>query len=122
MKRCKRWVPVVLIAVSLAAVAACKSVGRQFPFEALDLVVVGETTAQEVRKIFGPPFASGLDNGNLTWTYVNYYVSLFGQIDARDLKFEFDERNRVRSYSFNTSHPDDLDKVGQGEADAGQSE
>ena len=57
----------------------------------------------DVEKLFGQPFRTGTDDGDVTWTYVDYHLRLFGPQEARDLHIRFDKSGKVKSYAFNTS-------------------
>jgi hypothetical protein len=91
----------------LGLLTGCKSVGQPFPYEAVDRIVIGQTTMEEVRQTFGVPFRVGQEDGMTTWTYVDYYVSLFGRARARDLLVKFDGQNRVRGFQYNTTEPNE---------------
>ena len=98
----------VLVVILVSGVlTACKSVGQPFPFEPIEKIVVGETTSTEISSEFGPPNRVGIENGNLTWSYVDYYVSLFGTARTRDLKIKFDKQMVVVAYDYSTSDPDE---------------
>ena len=86
-----------------AGLGGCKTIGAPFPYDAVERIVVGQTTMEEVRAIFGPPYRVGREDGLPTWTYVDYAVSLFGRPRALDLRIKFDAQSRVRGYQYNTT-------------------
>jgi hypothetical protein len=90
-------------ALALAAPLACVSVGRDFPVGPVNGLEVGRTTRQDVREAFGEPWRTGLENGQLTWTYGHYQVGLFFEGRATDLVVRFDDRGLLASYTYNTT-------------------
>ena len=95
-----------LLAASGLAVG-CMSVGNEFPVEPVPSITIGETTTDEVRRTFGAPWRTGLEDGQRTWTYGRYRYSIFGAANTRDLVLRFDEHGKVVSYSFNSTYPED---------------
>jgi hypothetical protein len=92
----------LLVALGLPAVGCSPTVGRNFPVYKVREIEVDKTTMAEVRQLFGDPWRTGLENGQRTWTYGEYGVSL-----SRDLVIRFDDLNVVKSYSFSSSVPED---------------
>ena len=88
-------------------VAGCFGAGREFPVEPVRRIEKGTTTQDEIRRMFGEPWRTGIDDGQRTWTYGRYRYSLFGDAATRDLVVRFDSRGVVVSYSFNSTHPED---------------
>lgn len=95
------------LALGLLAVA-CANVGQDFPTDRVPEIQPGETTREQVRTWFGPPWRTGMEDGYRTWTYGRYRYSLFSPVRARDLVVKFDEDGVVRSYTFNSTERDDL--------------
>jgi hypothetical protein len=85
---------------------ACVSVGRNFSAEPIADLAVGKTTQAEVRETFGPPWRTGFEDGQRTWTYGHYRYSLFGPAYARDLVLKFDGGGVLRSYTYASTEPD----------------
>ena len=69
----------------------------------MNQIRLGETTKEDINKILGPPWRTGLEDGNKTWTYGYYKYRLFGESTTRDLVVRFDSDGVVSSYSFNTT-------------------
>jgi hypothetical protein len=57
--------------------------------------------------MFGQPWRTGLEDGHVTWTYARYHHSLLGETEAVDLVVRFEADGRVRSYTFNSTRPED---------------
>ena len=81
----------------------CASVGQEFAASRVMEIKIGQTTQREIREIFGEPWRVGIEDGKNTWTYGNYKYSLFGADETEDLVIRFDNRDIVRSYTFNTT-------------------
>ena len=94
--------------LTLAAGAGSFSVGRSFPTEPLTRIQVGDTTRDDVRRWFGPPWRTGIEDGAPTWTYGQYRYALLGPARTRDLVLRFDDTGVVSSFTFNSTEPGDL--------------
>jgi len=97
------WARVAFLFVASAVMFSCATVGRDFPTEEVAKIQIGKTTKADINRMFGPPWRTGIEDGDRTWTYGYYRYRLFGGSVTRDLVVRFDERGRVISYSFNTS-------------------
>ncbi len=87
--------------------AGCVTIGREFPVDPVQQVQIGTTTRADVQRLFGEPWRIGIEDGSRTWTYALYRYSAFGPEQTRDLVVRFDAAGVVRSYSFNSTHPED---------------
>ncbi|MGZ5575556.1 MAG: hypothetical protein ACXWEV_01650 [Methylobacter sp.] len=83
--------------------SGCATVGHEFPASQVSTIKIGETTQNNIYSTFGAPWRTGLDNGMKTWTYGNYYYSLFSDGSTEDLVIKFDNRGIVASFVFNTT-------------------
>lgn len=92
----------LLLALSLAA---CLTVGRDFPVEPVGQIAIGKTTRDDVHRMFGTPWRTGIEDGRRTWTYGHYRYKLFGTTETRDLVVRFDPNGVVASYTFNAAPP-----------------
>jgi len=95
----------IVLAAALCA-GGCASVGRDFPAERVPDIEIGATTRTQIRQMFGDPWRTGVEDGEVKWTYGRYRASLFGGGSAQDLAVRFDDAGVVTSYSFNTTEPD----------------
>jgi hypothetical protein len=85
--------------------SACLTVGRDFPTEDVGRIMIGKTTRDDVHRMFGTPWRTGLEDGRRTWTYGHYRYKLFGTTETRDLVVRFDANGVVTSYTFNAAPP-----------------
>lgn len=92
----------LLLALCLAG---CLTVGRDFPVDAVGQIAIGKTTRDDVHRMFGTPWRTGLEDGRRTWTYGHYRYKLFGTTETRDLVVRFDPNGVVASYTFNAAPP-----------------
>ncbi len=83
--------------------AGCATVGRDFPDELVSRITAHETTREQIRSMFGPPWRVGLEDGQRTWTYGRYRYSIFKDASTKDLVIRFDRKGVVSSYTFNTT-------------------
>ena len=64
---------------------------------------IGKTTKNDIRKLFGSPWLSGINDGELAWTYGNYNFTLFGERKAKDLVIQFNKKGTVTTYTYSTT-------------------
>lgn len=103
MPRGKTLTTVALLAALALPFAGCMpTMGSTFPVHQVRQIEIGKTTQAEIRQTFGAPWRTGLEDGFRTWTYGEYSMKY-----SRDLVIRFDEQNRVKSYSFSSSLPED---------------
>ena len=95
----------IALAVCALALSACLTVGREFPADDVAQIQIGQTTRDEVQRMFGEPWRTGLEDGRRTWTYGHYKYKLFGTTETRDLVVRFDAKGVVVSYTFNAAPP-----------------
>jgi len=107
MKRFSRAI-VVSVAFSLVTiVAGCFSVGKQFPVEQVPNIEIGVHSKADIQRLFGPPWRTGLEDGQTTWTYGDYKRTVTGEAHTRDLIVRFNGDGIVSSYSFSSDKPED---------------
>jgi hypothetical protein len=102
-----RRLMMAFVAASLLLAAGCASIGQDFPVAPVAQIETGNTTREEIRAMFGEPWRTGLENGDVTWTYAHYTYSAFGPEKTRDLLIRFDDEGKVVSYTFNSTYPED---------------
>ena len=95
-----------LLCAFVLTLTACVSVGRHFATTKVGEIQIGETTRERVEELFGPPWRTGLEDGDLTWTYGRYEYALFQPARTADLLVRFDERGIVTAFSFSSTSPE----------------
>jgi hypothetical protein len=92
-------------ALALAAVCAtgCITAGRNFVSTPVKRLEKGVTTKSDIKKEFGEPFRTGLDDGYESWTFLYNRWSPFTQTRSKDLYIVFNKDGTVRSYTFNSN-------------------
>lgn len=95
---------IVTIILFTSAGCATMDVGKDFPEEQVINIRIGETTKEEIRRIFGEPWRVGLENGQQTWTYGKYSYSGFRETAAKDLVVRFTDKDIVESYSYSRTN------------------
>lgn len=103
--RIKRGARALVVAACVLATTACMTVGREFPTSEVGQLQIGKTTRDDVHRIFGEPWRTGIEDGRRTWTYGHYKYKLFGEEETRDLVIRFDAKGVVVSYTFNAAPP-----------------
>lgn len=91
------------LAVLLATLVGCATVGRDFATHNVDQIHIGETTRAEIQTMFGEPWRTGVEDGKRTWTYGKYRWSAFGDAETTDLVVRFNQDGTVSSYVYNTT-------------------
>ena len=96
---------VAAVVLTAAAFSGCLTVGRDFPADRVGEIAIGKTTRDEIHRMFGEPWRTGLEDGRRTWTYGHYRYKLFGTTETRDLVVRFEPNGTVASYTFNSAPP-----------------
>lgn len=106
----KRLVGFLMVFAILSTATGCATVGQSFNVDAVPRVEIGKTSMDDVRRLFGNPWRTGIEDGHTTWTYGHYKYKLFGSANTQDLVVRFDKQNIVASYTFNTTEHDENGK------------
>lgn len=99
------------VLLSMALLSGCATIGKDFDSTKLSWLKAGETGKKDVLKELGDPFRVGSDAGDQTWTYGYYQYRVFGDSTTKDLVIRFDETGKVKSYTLNTSFPEEKEKL-----------
>jgi len=91
--------------------AGCISIGRPFATQGVKSLTIGKANQSDVELIFGKPFRTGLQDGDVTWTFVNYKLRVFGPQCTQDLVVRFAPDGTVKSYAYNTSPEENCPKI-----------
>ncbi len=93
----------LLLVSTAASLTACITVGQPFPTQGVPSLGIGTSSQVDIQKTYGSPFRTGVDNGDVTWTYVHYKLRVFGGQCAQDLVIHFTTAGIVKSFTYNTS-------------------
>lgn len=94
----------LLVGVAAATqLTGCFTVGQEFAASRVPEIQIGQTSKQDISRLFGTPWRTGMEDGRTTWTYGIYKYSLFGGDDTQDLLIRFDPQGIVRSYTFSST-------------------
>ncbi|MFQ5828477.1 MAG: hypothetical protein ACE5JD_04890 [Candidatus Methylomirabilia bacterium] len=102
-------VTVVLLVVSLGCGALFVG-GRDFPSPTKGMIEAGKTTKQGLLRLLGKPYQVGYDTGDLTWSWLYFKKTAEGEL-SKDLTVRFDAQGKVRSYSFRSNYPQDMQRL-----------
>lgn len=95
-----------IFAVLSMFMQSCLTTGRDFPSR-LEWIQKERTKRDDVALVLGQPYAVGNSDGTPTWTYAFYKYSLFDRTYYKELRFYWTPSNEVKSFTFNSSFPDD---------------
>ena len=65
-------VAMILISMMIMFVSGCITLGRDFPEANVSSITIGVTTKNAIRKLFGSPWLSGVQDGQPAWTCLLY--------------------------------------------------
>ena len=91
----------LLIVATLISLSGCARVGQDFNAQNVNMIMIGKTTQTDITNMFGKPWRIGIQDGIVMWTYGRYTYRAIGQTDTKDLVIKFDNKNIVKSYTFN---------------------
>ncbi|MCF6340323.1 MAG: hypothetical protein L3J10_06210 [Sulfurimonas sp.] len=91
----------LLVIATLILFSGCARVGHDFDAQNVNMIMIGKTSQSEIVQMFGKPWRKGIENGVTMWTYGRYTYRVVGQADTKDLVIKFNDKNIVKSYTFN---------------------
>ena len=83
----------------------CGTAGKSFDTSKVESIVNGTSTRSDIKKIFGEPFKTGIQNGQPIWVYEYNYYSIIREETSKDLMIIFSLDGKVQSYQFMSSKP-----------------
>lgn len=102
---------VACVMLSALLFSGCATIGKDFDSTKLSWIKAGETGKKDVIRELGDPFRVGMDAGDQTWTYGYYQYRVFGESTTKDLVIRFDQDGKVKSFTLNTSFPEEKQKL-----------
>ncbi|MDE2489964.1 MAG: hypothetical protein KGM24_03905 [Elusimicrobia bacterium] len=97
----------LFVAAASLALSGCVTLGRPFSVGQIPAIQLSKTTQDQLVSTFGQPYRRGLEDGDATATWLNYHISILGSERTRDLYVRFNADGTVKSYSFNSTIPED---------------
>ena len=83
----------------------CGTAGKSFNASKIGSIVNGTTTQSDIKKIFGEPFKTGIQNGQPIWVYEDHQYSIISNNTSKDLIIIFSSDGIVQSHQFMSSKP-----------------
>jgi len=107
-----RWSVIVPCLLALTVLSGCVSIkfGREFPSPDPKMIVAGKTDKTSLQRMFGEPYQVGLDSGDQTWRWF-YGQRESGAEISKDLSIRFNPDGTVKSYSFSSNFPEDMQRL-----------
>lgn len=95
---------IILVGIILLP-GGCGTAGKSFNTSKIGSIVNGTTTRSDIKKIFGEPFKTGIQNGQPIWVYEDNHYSIIREETSKDLIIIFSPDGIVQSYQFMSSKP-----------------
>lgn len=92
----------------ILALAGCVSVGAEFRTPTAAMIKNGVTTRAELLQLFGSPTQVGIEDGDQTWTWIYVKAGGLSRALSKELHVKFTERGVVKSYSYTSSLPEEV--------------
>ena len=100
-----RQIILFVLIISMAVISGCGTVGNDFDAEMAQTIENGKTTKVDIKKMFGPPFKTGVQNGNPVWVYEKNDYKAFGKDYSKSLIVEFTNSGIVSSHQIMVDEP-----------------
>jgi outer membrane protein assembly factor BamE (lipoprotein component of BamABCDE complex) len=96
---------IVLVVGLFFSCATTYKIGKPYSTDHVAKIIIGKTSATDVRSLFGDPWKTGIFNGNVVYSYC-YEEYVFHRDDSVEkngntLIIEFDENKIVVNFYFN---------------------
>ena len=95
---------IILVGIILLS-GGCGTAGKSFNTSKIGSIVNGTTTQSDIKKIFGKPFKTGIQNGQPIWVYEDHHYSIISNDSSKDLIIVFGPNGVVQSHQFMSSKP-----------------
>lgn len=95
---------IILVGIILLP-GGCGTAGKSFNTSKIGSIINGTTTRSDIKKIFGEPFKTGIQNGQPIWVYEDNHYSIIREETSKDLIIIFSPDGIVQSYQFMSSKP-----------------
>jgi hypothetical protein len=95
---------IIFIGVILVS-NGCGTAGQNFDTSKVEIIVNGTTTRSDIKKLFGKPFKTGIQNGQSIWIFEDHRYSILRDETSNDLIIIFSSDGIVQSHQFMSSKP-----------------
>ena len=96
--------PIIFLGIVLV-LGGCGNVGGNFNGYKAENIANGITTQMEIKAMFGKPFKTGIQNGQLIWVDEHNRYHLINDNTSKDLIVIFGPNGVVQSHQYMTSEP-----------------
>ncbi len=107
MKTIKKFLLPAMMAFFFASCFGCATNGNYFPSD-LSWIKENATKQDDVKRVLGAPYMVGNTSGVPSWTFGYYEYRLIGSSYTKELKFFWNNDLTIKSFSFNSSFPEDI--------------
>ena len=99
------YIGIIMLVGIILLPGGCGTVGKNFDTSKVESIVNGTSTRSDIKKIFGEPFKTGIQNGQPIWVYENHHYSIMRNNLSKDLIIIFGPNGVVQSHQFMSSKP-----------------
>jgi len=99
------YIGIVIVVGIILISNGCGTVGKSFNTSKVESIVNGTSTRSDIKKIFGEPFKTGIQNGQPIWVYEDSHYSIIREETSKDLIIIFSHDGIVQSNQFMSSKP-----------------
>ena len=95
---------IILVGIILPQ-GGCSTTGKSFNASKIESIVNETSTRADIKKMFGEPFKTGIQNGQPIWIYEDHHYSIISNDLSKDLIIIFGPNGVVQSHQFMSSKP-----------------
>ena len=99
------YIGIIMLVGIILLPGGCGTVGKNFDASKVESIVNGTSTRSDIKKIFGEPFKTGIQNGQPIWVYEDHHYSIISNDLSKDLIIIFGPNGVVQSHQFMSSKP-----------------
>ena len=99
------YIGLIILVGMILLPGGCGTAGKSFNTSKIGGIVNGTTTRSDIKKIFGEPFKTGIQNGQPIWVYEDHHYSIISNDSSKDLIIIFGPNGVVQSHQFMSSEP-----------------
>ena len=100
-----RYIVLIIFLGIISILGGCASAGKNFDESKISKIANGITTRAELRKMFGEPFKTGVQNGQPVWVYEYNLYDAVNNDTSKDLIIVFGPNGLVQSHQFMSNEP-----------------